>query len=123
MSGMAPAQESREQAAKGRASLAEDAAIRFRSPSPDGLVWRRWEDGAVVFHPPSGDTLFLDPASALLLEILADGSPHTAPSLYAAAAARLSLPVPDAEAEALETRVRTLLDRLDRLGLLDRWMP
>jgi PqqD family protein of HPr-rel-A system len=104
----------------------------------------------VVFHPPSGDTLFLDPASALLLEILADGSPHTAPSLYAAAAARLSLPVPSQDdrsadrepakagtptlvyrlqavsgpdQEALVTRAQALLDRLDRLGLLDRWMP
>ena len=123
MSGMAPAYKSHEQAVLACASVAEDMAIRFRSPSPDGLVWRRWEDGSVVFHTPSCDTLFLDPASALLLEVLADGRPHTAGSLCAAAAARLSLPVPDADAEALETRARTLLDRLDRLGLLDRGMP
>lgn len=82
---------------------------------PDLLI-EEWEEGFGVFHPASGQTLFLD---SLAVQILADL--HDAPGRFMTdrdlsrmLAARLGMG-PD---ETFADRVSAALCRLDELGLV-----
>jgi PqqD family protein of HPr-rel-A system len=41
--------------------------------APSSLRWRRWSDGYILFHVPSGDTHLADPLLAEALLRLRDG--------------------------------------------------
>lgn len=43
---------------------------RWRTADSVNLAWVHWDDGAAVFHRPSGKTHFLNPASVRLLALL-----------------------------------------------------
>ena len=77
--------------------------------------WAAWPDGYTIYQRSSGETHYLNEVAADLLRRL-DASPSSLAEL-----ARPLLAELDAEtAEALVETVRTVLARLDELGLADR---
>ena len=82
------------------------------------LHWRRLDDEWVVFDVSSGDTHHLDLISAAVLMCLEAG-PLDLDGLVAAIASELRLP----SRADLTTRVKTLLEQLSRLGVVEPVEP
>lgn len=84
-------------------------------PVPD-LAWRAWDDGAVVYRATTGDTHFLDPASAAVLIALCQ-EPDTGRARLADSLRRLAPDAAEATDDRLAAWVDTLLSRLVEAGL------
>lgn len=92
-----------------------DCAPRWRSCKPETIAWVGWDDDFVAFHRPSGGTHFLNRASRTLLDdILAE------PKDLAMIAAALAAVEPDTETELDPDVIRSMLDRFEELGLVER---
>lgn len=77
------------------------------------LHWRAWADEWVVFDEASGNTHLMDPLTACALLCLEDG-PLAGAALASEVAEATELP-----AEALHGALGPVLERLQRLGLVD----
>lgn len=83
---------------------------RWTVPPDTGLAWRRWDDEAVVFHPPSGSTHRLDTVSAAGLACLQAGA-LTTTELAAQLAATLGVELDDDARTYAERLVHDLAAR------------
>ncbi|HRO59573.1 MAG TPA: HPr-rel-A system PqqD family peptide chaperone [Burkholderiaceae bacterium] len=94
--------------------------MRWRSATSDEFLWAEWDREFVVFHRPSGQTHFVNAASAALLrDILVD--PMDALDASRALAGQTpDAPEPDAD---FARHVFGLLVRFEELGLVVRVSP
>jgi len=86
--------------------------MRLRLKS-DVVNVRQWSEGSVLFNCLSGDTLFFDALSTQVLDLLVDGV-----SSSGELSAELSRQL-DLLTEEVDIYVKTLLERLKVLDLLD----
>ncbi|MBL7115810.1 MAG: HPr-rel-A system PqqD family peptide chaperone [Kiritimatiellae bacterium] len=84
--------------------------LRLKS---DVVNVRQWSDGLVLFNCLSGDTLFFDALSTQVLDLLVDGV-----SSSCELSEKLSRQF-DLLTEEVDAYVKTLLERLNELDLLD----
>ncbi|WP_404379899.1 hypothetical protein [Caenispirillum salinarum] len=106
----------------------DQTAPALRATPAPRLLWRRWEDGAVVYREDRGETHFLDPATAAVLVTLCEAPvPPSRDDLLAAM--RDATPAGgDGDGEAgtarhLARHLERILDRLARAGLVLRHTP
>lgn len=86
---------------------------RQKLKARDGLVWRNWHDGSVVFNPDSGQTHLLDIVSREGLSCLQETALDVA-ELRDQLAERLEVERDD----ELRLYVERLVSKFDELGLL-----
>jgi PqqD family protein of HPr-rel-A system len=84
-------------------------AWRLRDPS--SLRWRRWEDGFVLFHAPSGDTHLLEHAAGEAILLLTRG-PNDAAGLARELGAE--------EGGDVARAIGDVLERFHELGVVER---
>ena len=84
--------------------------LRLKS---DVVNVRQWSDGLVLYNCLSGDTLFFDALSTQVLDLLVDGV-----SSSCELSAKLSRQF-DLLTDEVDAYVKTLLERLNELDLLD----
>lgn len=89
--------------------------MRWIAVEPDDLLWVHFDDGAAVYHRPSGRTHFLNAASVVLLQGLSE-----APAATAEAASWLASGVAPQSGPPLLERVEKILGRYENLGLVRR---
>jgi PqqD family protein of HPr-rel-A system len=88
---------------------------RWRARSPDEIVWAHFDEDYVAFHRPSGKTHFLNAASHLLVcEILTDARDLDA------IVSEFVADEHDGGPTAFVAQMRTMLDHLENLGLVER---
>jgi PqqD family protein of HPr-rel-A system len=80
-----------------------------------GLAWRVWDGDAVVFNPLTGHTHLLDAFAAQILTHVGE-----MPTTAGAVAGRLEQEVGLALAPEVIATVEPALERLSRLGLVER---
>lgn len=85
-------------------------AWRVRDPS--ALRWRRWEDGFVLFHAPSGDTHLLEHVAGEAILLLTRGPMDVAGLVRDL---RADDPVGD-----VARGIGEVLEKLHDLGVVDR---
>ena len=96
-------------------SQQESSPPRWRSRSPDEIVWAVFGDDYVAYHRPSGKTHFLNAASQLLIrDILSE------PTTFSEIADEFASEATDVHADAYLEQMRAMLDRLEHLGLVER---
>ena len=83
-------------------------------PAHSRFHWRSWDDEHVVYHVNSGDTHRLNAAGARALQLLIT-APHTAPEL----AESLRDEFPGETQASVLVIVGELVERLERLGLIE----
>lgn len=88
---------------------------RWRTCKPDSLAWAGWGGDFVAYHRPSGGTHYLNPVSRILLDDILR-QPKTESAVEDSLRA-LGL---DADEGLKPDTVRTLLDRFEELGLIER---
>lgn len=89
--------------------------MQWQSCPADECIWVPLDDEFAVYHRPSGKTHFLNAASeALLNEILVE--PRDLASIVEAFAMELA----EDNRSAYSERMIAMLDRLQRLGLVER---
>jgi len=87
---------------------------RWRVLRAEELYWRRWDEQYVVYDSGSGQTHVLDPAAALLIQLLGERS-FEAFELSEKMASLLHV---DADAEFQE-RLQQTLSKLEELSLIE----
>jgi PqqD family protein of HPr-rel-A system len=80
----------------------------WRLREPLSLHGRSWDDGAVLFHAPSGDTHLLDPSAAAAILLLREGAKDV-PAMLGAAQGGVD-----------RARLEALLQELETLGVVAR---
>lgn len=87
---------------------------RWQVAGDTDLLWRKWDRSAVVFHPLSGETHYLNLVSMVALELLESAS-YSAPELAQAMARYLDVPMDD----KMRGQASALIDQFDALGLVE----
>ena len=88
---------------------------RWRARSSDEIVWACFDEDYVAFHRPSGKTHFLNSASyRLICEILIE------PRDFDAIIGEFISDEFNGDLAAYAAQMRTMLDHLDNLGLVER---
>ena len=90
------------------------SSYRWRVSGRHPLHWRRWDRAAVVHHPASGETHYLNLFSMVALEQLADREQSIA-ELAANMAAYLDVE----PGEHFGQQVDSLVRKFDELGLIE----
>lgn len=75
---------------------------------------RSWTDGCIVFDRKFGDTHALDPTVAAIFSAVESGN-----TCFSGLKEAIKLQGPNTALNELENRVRSALDHLKRLGLVD----
>ena len=89
--------------------------LQWRSVAPPDIAWVDWGHDHIAFHRPSGKTHFLNVASKhLITELL--GEPTGLTGIVTA----FGVAEGDSEGPAQMDDMRSMLDRLEQLGLVDR---
>lgn len=89
-----------------------EARAQWQSPANEEIVWLDLGDDSVAFHRPSGKTHFLNSSSKrLITELLRD--PMSLTDIMEA------LGVANTESENMG-HIESMLERLERLGLVER---
>ncbi|EKV32731.1 hypothetical protein C882_1568 [Caenispirillum salinarum AK4] len=104
-------------------TASDETAPDLRATPAPRLLWRRWEDGAVVYREDRGETHFLDPATAAVLVRLCESPVPPSPDdlLAAMRAATAAGGGGDGDGDAGTARhLARILDRLARAGLVQR---
>lgn len=75
---------------------------------------RSWADGSIVFDRRFGDTHALDPTVAAIFSVVESGN-----TCFSGLMEAIKLQGPNTALNESENRVRSALDHLKRLGLVD----
>ena len=92
----------------------QSISYRWRVSGRHPLHWRRWDRAAVVHHPASGETHYLNLFSMVALEQLADRDQSIA-ELAANMASYLDVESTD----QFDEQVASLVRKFDELGLIE----
>ena len=88
---------------------------KWRSRSPDEIVWAVFDQDYIAYHRPSGKTHFLNAASQLLVcDILNE------PRGLSAIADEFTSEVTNGHPDVYLEQMKAMLDRLEHLGLIER---
>ena len=88
---------------------------KWRSRSPDEIVWAQFDDEFVAYHRPSGQTHFLNAASHLLIcDMLRE------PRDFVGIAGEFASDDIDGHLRDYREALQAMLDRLEMLGLVER---
>ena len=88
---------------------------KWRSQTPEDIMWVVYDDDFIAYHRPSGKTHFLNAASYLLVcEILNE------PMDFEDIAKEFASNDIDGDPDGYLEEMTSLLDRLEALGLIER---
>ena len=102
--------------------MSSSPRLRWRAAPPGEIHWAEWGDRFVLFHRPSGQTHFLNEASARLLQQVLVQGPLDVHDASVGLVLALGLAAEQARDPGYLRQVFGLLVRLEELGLARRSM-